>query len=276
MRLNLTFSPIAKCFLAAGLLSLGACAHKASPPPTTQPPVAQTPAPVGDATAPPPASVDQAVLDRVKAMSEKLAGAKTLSYHARSSFEVPTNTGQFVTHFAESTVILARPDRLFAAVNGDLHNFHLFYDGKKVTAFDPEKKLFASAQAPGTIDAFLPFLEETAGIDFPSADLLTANPFEALTKGMTHAIYVGIANVNGVLTDHFAFMGPASNWELWVETGDNPLPRRVAVTYKTEPNFPRFQVEFLDWNLNPGLSPNQFSFTPPKGAKPIQFKPTAN
>ena len=61
------------------------------------------------------------------------------------------------------------------------------------------------------------------------------------------------------------------NWEIWINTGKSALPRRLAVTYKDHPNFPRFLVEFSDWNLKPKLTTSRFVFKKPSNAKQIEF-----
>jgi hypothetical protein len=257
--------------LAAAVFALGAagCAHKA-------PPLA--PAPEAARAMPQPAAapapvVEQPALDRLQAMSDTLAAAKAFAYRSRSRVEVPARTGQFLTHFVESEVALERPNKLRSTVTGDLPHFQFFYDGATVSALDIQKNLYATAKAPGTIDEMLPFVMEKAGIDFASADFLVGNPYAELTKGLTHAIVVGPAKVNGVPCEHYAFMGPAANWEIWIDA--DALPRRLATTHKTLANFPRFQVEFLDWNLRPKPGASQFVFNKPQGAQAIEFGPRA-
>ena len=259
--------------MAAVALALGAqgCAHKGPPPANMAPQESGKPvAPVAAVPAPPPV-IEQQALDRLKTMSDKLAAAKAFTYHARSTVEQPAKTGQFLTRFIESDVALQRPDKLRVLLTGDLPNFQFFYDGSNATAFDAAKNLYATAKAPATIDAMLPFVMDLAGIDFPAADFLVSDPYAEMTKDLTHAIVVGPAKVNGIATEHFAFIGPAANWEIWIDAGESALPRRVAVTYKTVENFPRFHVEFFDWNLKPNTNPGQFVFKRPAGAKQIEF-----
>ena len=252
------------------LASLQGCTHK-SPAPVAQ--ATKNPAAVsaaGVVPAPPPL-IEQPALDRLKAMSRKLADTARFTYRARSTLEIPARTGQFLTHFAESEVALHRPDKLRFSLSGEVPNFRLYYDGTHVYALDVDKNLFATAEAPVTIDEMLPFVLDKVGIDLPAADFLFSDPYAELTKGLTHAIVVGPSRVNGVKTEHFAFMNPESNWEIWIDTGPVPLPRRVAVTYKALENFPRFQIEFLDWNLTPRADIKQFEFRKPPGAKEIEF-----
>ena len=258
-----------RVLLAAVVFALGAtgCAHKAPPPPVALAPEAVKA--VQQPAAAPAPIIEQQALDHLQAMSDTLAAAQAFTYRSRSTVEVPAKTGQFLTHFVESEVALQRPNKLRSTVTGDLPHFRFYYDGATVSALDIQKNLYATAKAPGTIDEMLPFVMEKAGIDFPSADFLVGNPYAELTKGLTHAIVVGPAKVNGVACGHFAFMGPAANWEIWIDA--DALPRRLAITHKTVANFPRFQVEFFDWNLRPKLNAGQFVFNKPQDAKAIEF-----
>ena len=43
------------------------------------------------------------------------------------------------------------------------------------------------------------------------------------------------------------------------------------VTYTDVQNYPRFLVEFSDWNLKPKLTPGLFVFKKPSNAKQIEF-----
>ncbi len=251
------------------------CAHQAAPPPPSRPPVSAAeakPAPAEAAPLPPPPPVvEQTALDRLKAMSETLAAAKSFSFHSHSMVEIPAKTGQFLTFFAESDVALERPNRLRADVTGDVPNFQFSYDGSQISAYDPEKNLYAVTKAPDNLNAMLDFTREKAGISFPTADLMYSDPYAVMTKDLTHAIVVGPTRVNGTPCDHFAYMGDGINWEIWIETGKIPLPRRLAMTYKDKQNFPRFLVEFSNWKLNPKLKTSQFSFKKPDNAQQIEF-----
>jgi len=257
------------------LLTVG-CAHREKAAPPAAPPAAETPkAPEAAANAPRPVMQQQA-LDLLKRMSETLAGAKAFTYRSHSMAEEPAVTGQFLTFFGHADVALERPNKLHANVGGDIPNFHFYYDGSNVTAFDPEKNLYAiSSGAPGTIDEMLPFVMEKAGIQFPAADFLYSDPYGMMTKDVISAMDVGPSKVDGFPCEHLAFMGPGVNWEVWIDSGKQALPRRMAVTYKEATNFPRFLVEFSDWNLKPKLAASTFAFKKPANAKQIEFAPLA-
>ena len=261
------------------IVSMQGCTHKALPTASLAAPqaamVGQQPAEkIAKPSPPPPPIIEQHALDRLKAMSEKLAAAKSFTYHSLSTVEVPAKTGQFLTLFADAEVTLERPNKLRANITGDVPNIQFFYDGSKISVFDPQKNLFAVTDAPKTIDEMLPLVVAKFGIDFPADDFMFSDPYSLITKNLTHAIEVGQTQVNGNPTEHFAYMNADANLEIWIDSGPSALPRRVAVTYKTIANFPRFLLEFLDWNLIAKPSDSQFIFKKPGGAKQIEFDPS--
>jgi len=216
-------------------------------------------------------AVDPDALSLLKRMSDTLASAKAFSYQSKSIVEVPAETGQFFTLFSTAEVMLQRPNKLSARLGGEAPRFDFFYDGATVTAFAPATKVYSQTKAPATIDAMLPDLEEETGIRFATTPLLVSDPYSALTQGLTSGVVVGAAVVNGVSCVHLAFRAPGVNWEVWVETQERSLPRRLAVTFTDRTNFPRTIIDFSDWNLRPWLRSGDFVFRQPAGATETPF-----
>jgi hypothetical protein len=221
-------------------------------------------------TAPTP-FMEQRALDLLKRMSATLGAAKAFTYHSRSTVEVPATTGQLITLFATSDVALERPNKLRIHVTGEVPNFEFYYNGTNIAAFAPKNQVYSVASAPDTIDAMLKFVMDKTGIYFPSADVMYSDPYAMLTKDLTSAFVVGPTTVDGAPCEHLAFMGPGVNWEIWIGTGKSALPRRLVVTYTEVQNFPRFLVEFSDWNLKPTLAASRFVFQKPSNATQIEF-----
>jgi hypothetical protein len=59
--------------------------------------------------------------------------------------------------------------------------------------------------------------------------------------------------------------------QLWVARGNQPLPRRLVLTYKKAEGQPQFWAQFSDWNLAPDVPDSLFVLTPPEGAAKIAF-----
>jgi len=217
--------------------------------------------------------LEQNALDRLKRMSAILGAANALTFRTSSTVEVPAKTGQFITLFATSEIALERPNKLRARVTGEVPNFDFTYDGGTIGAYAPNNNVYSVSKAPGTIDAMLPFIEKETGIHFAAAYVLFSDPYAVLTQGLTSAVVVGSDTVQGAPCEHLAFRAPGVNWEIWIESEERSLPRRLAITYTGETNFPRSLVEFSHWNLHPWLSDGDFDFKKPADAKEIAFLP---
>jgi hypothetical protein len=59
--------------------------------------------------------------------------------------------------------------------------------------------------------------------------------------------------------------------QVWIAQGEQPLPRRVILTYKNAPGQPQYRADLSEWNLSPTVADNSFTFTPPAGAEQIPF-----
>jgi len=232
-----------------------------APPQAAVPPQAAAPAKV----------MEQPALDLLKKMSTKLASAKSFTFRTRSSTEGPGGTGQFLTFFAEANVAVMRPNRLSVQIGGDAPPFDFYFDGAKMTAYEPTRKLYAVEDAPKTLDEMLPFAARKAGILFPFADVLYSDPYATLTKGLTSAFYAGYSIIRGAQCEHLAFAAPGLEWQIWIDA-KTALPCLLAGALLDVRGAPRFAVEFSDWKLNPKLADQRFVFTKPAGAHSMDFR----
>ena len=74
--------------------------------------------------------------------------------------------------------------------------------------------------------------------------------------------------VEGVICRHYAIRGPGLDWQVWIRGEDVPLPRKLVVTALGGEARPQYAA-ILTWNLAPSLNDDVFTFTPPRGARPL-------
>ena len=74
-------------------------------------------------------------------------------------------------------------------------------------------------------------------------------------------------------SDHLAFHQQGVDWQLWVERGDRPLPRKLVITTLDEPSQPQHEA-VLTWDLSPAIDDSLFAFVPPTGAGRIVLAET--
>jgi hypothetical protein len=71
------------------------------------------------------------------------------------------------------------------------------------------------------------------GAALPGADLLLSNAYDVLMADVQEAKYIGRGVIDGVECEHLAFRNFDTDWQLWVEAGDSPIPRKMVITSKT-------------------------------------------
>ena len=218
-----------------------------------------------------PTGIEPAAEKLLKRMSEYLAGRQQFTLKAESSLEAVLTSGQKLQYDSPATLMVSRPNKLRAHRKGDLANQEFFYDGKTLTLYNPRENLYATTAAPATLDETLDFAREKLDIIAPAAELLYKNAAEKMLKEASSGFVVGQSIVGGVKTTHLAFRGAEIDWQIWIEDGDKPLARKFMITTKQVSGAPQFTVLIRNWDLAPKLSNQEFSFTPPKGAKKIEF-----
>jgi hypothetical protein len=223
-------------------------------------------------------------MDLLKAVSDRLAAAKSMTFTAIVGYEYPSKLGPPIVYTSRYDVTMQRPDKLRVLMPGDGPASEFYLDGKQMIAFAPVENLAAFTDAPPTIPAALDKAFTTAGIYFPFEDLLVPDPFAALTKGAILAFYVGpSANIGGVRTEMVAWASKDVFLQIWIGA-DDKLPRRVRAMFSADPLALRHQVDYSDWKLDPVIAPDTFASAkaqsagrmafaapspPPKGVKPI-------
>ena len=171
----------------------------------------------------------------LKAASDRLAAAKSMSFTAVASYEYPSQLGPPILYTVRYDVTMARPDKLRVIIPGDGPASEFYYDGKSMMAYAPVENLVATADAPPTIDGALKAAFETADIYYPFTDLLVADPYAALTDGAVLAFYIGPSGmVGGTKTEMVAWANSDVFLQIWIGA-DDKLPRRVRAVYRTDP-----------------------------------------
>ena len=218
-----------------------------------------------------PAGIDPQAEKLLRRMSDYLASRQQFTAKAESTLEVVLTSGQKIQFDSPATLEVSRPNKLRAHRKGDIVNQEFFYDGKTLTLYNPKENLYATTAAPPTIDEMLDFAREKLDIIAPASELLYKNAAEKMLKESSSGFVVAPSVVGGVKCTHLAFRGAEVDWQIWIEDGDKPLPRKFILTSKKVSGEPQFTVLFRNWDVAPKLTGQDFSFTPPKGAKKIEF-----
>ena len=216
-----------------------------------------------------PAAIDQQSDALLKRMAAYLTALPSFTVRATNTMQVMLVSGEKLDFEAVSDVSVRRPDRMRSRRSGVAVNVDFFYDGKTVTVFDRPTKFFTVTEVPPSLDGMVARLQDLVGVEVPGADLLYTDLYEGLMADVTHGHYVAIEDMGGVRTHHLAFRGREVDWQIWIEDGERPLPRRYVITTKWMTGAPQFSVSLSDWNVSPQLEDTTFVFEVPAGARKI-------
>jgi len=220
-----------------------------------------------------PAGIDPQAQAIFKKSTDYLAGLKQFSVDTQSTIEVVLDSGQKLQFGNDASASVQRPNKLVARRKGDLVNQTFYFDGKSLTLYNPDQKYYATVTAPDTVEAMLDYARESLDVIVPAGDLLYRSAFEILILDVKSGFVVGKAVVAGVRCDHLAFRNADVDWQIWIQEGDRPLPRKFVITSTQVAGAPQFAVVMTNWNTAPKLTEGMFAFAPPKDAKRTEFLP---
>ena len=224
---------------------------------------------------PAPSAIDPEADRLLRASCAHLSAAKAFSFKAEV-WEDAVVFGHKVATTKTVETQVRRPDRVQVEVRSPKHSRGFWYDGQSLTLLDRGHNLYGTVAAPETIDKVVDAANDKFGISLPLEDLLVNDPYASASAAVKGGVYFGKVTILGTPCQHIAFSTDQVDWQLWIEDGPNPLPRKLVITYKKEATAPQYTALFSDWKLKRSLSDKTFVFTPPKGAAKIEVLPAAD
>jgi hypothetical protein len=208
-----------------------------------------------------------AALDRV---GTYLRALKAFQIRATITAETVLDDGQKVQIDSVADLLADRPDKLRLEVTGDQQHRLFFYEGKTFTLFAQRMNLYATTPAPPTIIELAEKLEKDLDIELPLVDMFYWGTPKSTVSEIKSAIDLGPSSVGGVTCQQFAFRQPGIDWQIWIQNGDYPLPRKLVISTLTDEARPEY-TSVYSWNLAPSFDDTAFVFDVPKDAYPIPF-----
>jgi hypothetical protein len=83
--------------------------------------------------------------------------------------------------------------------------------------------------------------------------------------------HIGQGVVDGVECEHLAFRGIDSDWQIWIESGARPIPRKYVITSKTVAGAPQYTLRIKNWTTDENTDADTFVFKPPAGVTKVDL-----
>ena len=216
--------------------------------------------------------VDSKAVNALRTMGAYLRTLKSFGVDVKGARDEVMSDGQKILITGTVKYLVRTPDRLRAEINTDRKQRTIYYNGKTMTLYAPRMHYYSTVNAPPTNEQLLDTLR-AKGVELPIADLfLWGTPRDGV-KDLTQARYIGPSSVDGIQTDQYAFRQEGTDWQIWIEQGSRPLPRRLVITSVDKPEAPQYLAQLM-WDLTANTDDSNFTFEPPKDAKSIPWKET--
>ena len=208
-----------------------------------------------------PASAQSGDAEKLlKGMADYVASQKALTVTYDSDVEVITSNLQKIQFTSSGQVQLSRPDKLRATRTGGYRDVEIVFDGKLLTVNNKDDKDYAQIETTGTAEELIDVLREKHGVVAPGADLLLTNVFNVMMADVVDAAVIGKGVIDGVECDHLAFRNMETDWQIWIETGAKPIPRKYVITSKGVAEAPQYTLRIKDWKTE--VAADAFAFKP--------------
>jgi hypothetical protein len=213
-------------------------------------------------------AVEPQAVEALRKMSAFLGQQKSFTVRTEMETDYVLDGGQKVRLASKGNIRVQRPSHLRAEVLSDRKDRQFIYDGKSFTIYSPKVGYYAQLPAPGTIIELADELQLEYGLELPLVDLFRWGAPDATFDDLESGRFIGTAELDGVKTDQYAFRQPGLDWQIWIEHGDQPVPRKLLLTTTDDPARPEHEVA-MTWQLGATQLDSQFTFTPPKDAARI-------
>jgi hypothetical protein len=214
--------------------------------------------------------IDPNAIAALNKMAEYLRTLKAFEVRSVTRREDVLDDGQKIEYDGAVDLLARTPDRLRVEVNNDLQHRLFLYDGKNFTLFAERVNYYATVAAPPTIRELADDLQNKFEIEMPLRDLFDWGTSRWNAGDIKAGFDVGPSPVDGTTCEQFAFRQEGIDWQIWIQSGDYPLPRKYVITTRTDEARPQYAV-VLTWNLAPSFNDAAFTFDPPKDAQKIVF-----
>jgi len=210
-------------------------------------------------------------LQVLKSMSEFIGRQSIYRISGQSSSDAWLEAGLVVSNTAEIQLDYRQPASMHFTSTDGTGTDVLNINHGKLLYLDDSTGYYAIAETPNGVHQALDFAFDELGIDLPLMDLVRGDAFDRMVNEGDSVLYLtDSALVAGVKCHQVVIRSPELDIQLWVQNGDQPLPRRVILTDKWSQGSPRF-VANMQWNLSPDFDRDTFDYSPPEGAEKIEF-----
>ena len=188
---------------------------------------------------------------RLEAMAKLLGEAKYLQFSGNDWTDHLGDDGHLAQEDGTFKVALARPDRLRVDAQLAENDVTLWYDQGQVTLFERNRKIVARAGTELSLDEYLDDLIERYDIAIPGQDFLYEDLVDTLTEWVDTGRTLGVVSLGEDPCHQLVFQQAQVDWELWIDAGGMPVPRRLLIDETTSKEKFGYLADYHGWSFDP-------------------------
>lgn len=192
-------------------------------------------------------NIDPQAAEILQNMSYFLGSRSEYTFKADAMFDVLISGERKIQYSAKETVYMQKPDKLTIEYVTDIGGYKIWYTGGQATILSLPTNDFSLTPLPGSIDRALSKLLEEYNFAPALSEFLFINTFREMTENVISGAYFGTSRVFGTNCNHLAFVQNNIDWQIWIDAGRRPIPRKLVITYKNMPGSPQFIAILKDW-----------------------------
>jgi hypothetical protein len=150
------------------------------------------------------------------------------------------------------------------------------FDGRTLTVHGKNLNSYAQFEAPGTVDEIIGRLRDDHNVGAPGADFLLSSVYDELVEDVMEAKYIGRGVIDGIECEHLAFRNADTDWQIWIELGARPVPRKYVITSKAVTGAPQYTLRVKELVSDVAILADTFEFKPPQGAMKLPLEALAS
>jgi hypothetical protein len=227
---------------------------------------------------PPPPSTDDSYSpspeELLTQVSEFFSTHSEIAFEALVTYEAVQESGQKLQFDLVQRVAVSQPDRLFwvTLLDDGTTNTVWYSDGLFTMLKQPEN-IYGQIEVPATIPEMIDVVVNDYGIVVPFGDLLASGDDPVFLQDLESSFYAGLAWVEDTWAHHLALRNELVDFQMWLREDGDPVPQKLAITWKHEEGLPGFVARFRKWQTSPSFDESRFRFVAPPDAERIEIIP---
>jgi hypothetical protein len=206
-------------------------------------------------------------------MSEFLASRPMFRFESNIRYDTIQPSGQKIEFGSHRKLAFVAPNRARVDVqHWDGPSELMTFDGSRLSSALPDARVYATVEFEGTVREATDYLGAEHSISSPLLELVRRDLADELADRVVSARDLGTVILDGTPCDHLAFRGEHLDFQIFIQQGAEPLPRRLVIDYHGAEGSPQFRAQMSQWSLSSELPDKVFRFIPPPGSQRVPFE----